>query len=45
MGLRRLSLDLPLAGTGVGVDMTLLPPDSLSLMPLINDVCDLEWAP
>jgi hypothetical protein len=44
MGLRRVSLDLLLAGAGVGVDVPLELPDSFSLMPLINDVCDLEKA-
>jgi hypothetical protein len=38
MGLRRLSLDFPLAGAAVGVDVVLELPDSFSLMPLIKDV-------
>jgi hypothetical protein len=37
-----LSLDLPLAGAGVGVYVPLAVPESFSLMPPINDVCDLE---
>jgi hypothetical protein len=42
MGFRKLSLDFPLAGGAVGVDVVFELPDNLSLMPLINDVCDLE---
>jgi hypothetical protein len=42
MGLRRLSLDFPLAGAAVGVDVVLELPDSFSLMPLIKDVCDRD---
>jgi hypothetical protein len=44
MGLRRLSLDLPLAGAAVGVDIPFDVPASFSLIPLINEVCDLEKA-
>lgn len=42
MGLRRLSLDLPLAGAAVGVATPLELFDSFSLIPLMSDVCDLE---
>jgi hypothetical protein len=42
MGLRRLSLDFPLAGAAVGVDVAFEWPVSLSLMPLNNEVCDFE---
>jgi len=44
MGLRKVSRDFALAGAAVGVDAPLDPPDSFSLMPLSNDVCDLEKA-
>ena len=42
IGLRRLSLDFPFVGAGVGVEVLFEWPVSLSLMPLSNDVCDLE---
>lgn len=42
MGFRRVSLDFPLAGAAVGVEVIFELPDSFSLMPLMSDVCDLE---
>ena len=42
MGFLRFSLDFPFVATGGGVAVLFDVPDSLSLKPLINDVCDLE---
>lgn len=42
MGFRKVSLDFPFGGGGMGVRVVLELPDSFSLMPLISEVCDLE---
>ena len=42
IGLRKVSLDFDFVGAAVGVDYPLEFPVSFSLIPLSNDVWDLE---